>query len=105
MTKHVPPEPESTAPLDQVDPIVRRLVPALRSMVAHEVEKITPTAPRVVVREPDRDIMQACRRVAEAADRLEQAKYTSAEIPARHALERAAKSLQRAMQKHGRLGC
>lgn len=95
-------EPARGAPLDQVDPIVARLVPVLRRMVASEVERLKVPAPRVLMARPEAEILRACRMVAEAADRLAQARYTQAEIPARRALERAALSLRRAMEKHGR---
>ncbi|MDZ5697827.1 hypothetical protein [Chelativorans sp. M5D2P16] len=91
------------APLDEADPIARRVLAGVRQMVVHEVERLKVPAPRVIVRGPDGEIMRACRKVAEASDRLAQAKFSSGEIPARQALERAAQNLQRVMRKHGRM--
>lgn len=92
------------APVDQADDIARRLLPALRSMVRAEVEQIRPVAPRVVMTKVDSEIMAACKKVAVAADRLEQAKFSGAgEISARMALVRTATLLGNVMKRHGRL--
>lgn len=91
------------APLDEADPIARRVLAGVRRMVERELERVRAAPPRVVVMRADAEIMRACRKVAEAADRLEQAKFTSGEIEARRSLERAAKSLRRVMEKHGRM--
>lgn len=94
---------EVLAPLDQADPIARRMVPIIRQMVEREVERLKVPAPKVKVLTPDAEIMRACHKVADASDRLAQAKYSSEEIPARTALERAANTLQRVMRRHGRM--
>lgn len=96
-----------TKPLDnRVDPIARKLAPVVREMLLAEVERIAASQP-VTKPKPaskaDDDIMEACRQVAGAADRLAQAKYGAGEIAARQSLERAATVLGRAMRKHGRM--
>lgn len=53
----------------------------------------------------DTTVMSACRQVGDAVDRLDQARFTAREIPARRALERAARNLRKAMdrsKRHGR---
>jgi hypothetical protein len=98
------PKPWAVAPLDQVDDVARRMLPALRSMVRAEVEHLKVPVPRVVVSRPDAEIMAACRKVAAAVDRLEQAKFSGvAEIPARQALIRTATALGNVMKRHGRM--
>ena len=92
-----------TAPLDQVDAISSRLVSAVRVMVRDEVEKLRVPAPKVKMLRAEADIMEACRRVAAASDRLAEAKFTSGEPSARVSLEKAAAALHRAMRKHGRV--
>lgn len=104
MTAHPRPKPAAIAPLDQVDDVARRMLPALRSMVRAEVEHLKVPVPRVVVAKVDAEIMEACRKVALAADRLEQAKFAgAAEIPARIALIKAATRLGNVMKRHGRM--
>lgn len=94
---------EVLAPIDHADPIARRIYTEVLRMVEREVEQVKVPAPPMLARPPDLEIMRACRRVAEASDLLEQAKFSSGEIPARHALERAAKALRRVMRKYGRI--
>jgi hypothetical protein len=90
--------------LDDDDAIARRLLPALRSMVRAEVEQVRPPVPRVVVSRPDTEIMAACHKVALAADRLAQAKFSgTGEIAARQALIRTATTLGNVMKRHGRM--
>jgi hypothetical protein len=104
MTAHPRPRPDALAPLDQADGIARRLLPALRSMVRAEVEQLKAPVPRVVISRPDAEIMAACRKVAAAVDRLEQAKFSGvAEIPARQALIRTATALGNVMKRHRRM--
>ncbi|TIR00846.1 hypothetical protein [Mesorhizobium sp.] len=96
-----------TRPLDnRVDPIARKLAPVVREMLLAEVERIAasqPAAKPKAASKAEEDIMEACRQVASAADRLAQAKYGVGEIAARKSLERAATILGRAMRKHGRM--
>lgn len=98
-----PPADSAFSPLDQADPIARRLLPVIRAMVTAEAEKLRQPVPKMTVARMDAEIMRACRKVAQAADHLEQAKFSgSAEIPARRELERAARALRRVMARHGR---
>ncbi|BAB54378.1 hypothetical protein [Mesorhizobium japonicum] len=86
--------------------LARKLAPVVREMLLAEVERIAASQPRPKpksVSKADDDIMEACRQVASAADRLAQAKYGVGEISARKSLERAATVLGRAMRKHGRM--
>src|SRR5690606_35942605 len=53
---------EVIAPLDEADPIARRVLAGVRRMVEREVEKLKMPAPRVMVRVPDAEIMRACRK-------------------------------------------
>ncbi|TPM41560.1 hypothetical protein [Mesorhizobium sp. B2-3-4] len=96
-----------TAPLSQrVDPLARKLAPVVREMLLAEVERLAAAIKPVGKPKPskaDEDIMQACRTVAAAADRLAQAKYGPGEIAARKSLENAATKLRRAMERHGRM--
>lgn len=90
----------------QVDPLARALAPVVREMLIAEVERIAAAIPAAKPRtssKADDDIMEACRQVASAADRLAQAKFGAGEIAARKSLERAAKVLGRAMRKYGRM--
>ena len=104
MTAHPRPKPHAAVALDEADTIARRLLPALRGLVRAEVELVRPTVPRVVISRPDAEIMAACRKVALAADRLAQAKFSGAgEIAARQALIRTATTLGNVMKRHGRM--
>ncbi|WP_274426767.1 hypothetical protein [Chelativorans sp. YIM 93263] len=76
--------------------IAVRMLPQIQQMVLHEMAELS-------VPKGEAEIMRACRRVGEAADRLEQAKYTPEEIRARREVERAAKALGTVMAKHGRM--
>lgn len=92
------------APLDQVDEVARRMLPALRSMVRAEVEHLKVPAPRVRISKVDAELMEACRKVAAAVDRLEQAKFAGqGEIGARVSLGKAAARLRNVMKRHGRM--
>lgn len=76
--------------------IAVRMLPQIQQMVLDEMSELsTPKG--------EAEIMRACQRVGEAADRLEQSKYSSQELPARRELERAAKTLGRVMAKQGRM--
>ncbi|RWF02980.1 hypothetical protein [Mesorhizobium sp.] len=89
-----------------VDPLARALAPVVREMLIAEVERLAATMPAAKPKsasKADDDIMEACRQVASAADRLAQAKFGVGEIAARKSLERAATFLGRAMRKHGRM--
>lgn len=87
-----------------VDPLARALAPVVREMLLAEVERIAAASPVAKPKsKADDDIMEACRQVANAADRLAQAKFGVGEIAARKSLERAATFLGRAMRKHGRM--
>lgn len=90
----------------QVDPLARALAPVVREMLMAEVERLAAAIKPVEkpkVSQADIDIMQACRSVAQAADRLAQVKYGPGEIAARKSLENAATKLRRAMERHGRM--
>ncbi|WP_421912751.1 hypothetical protein [Mesorhizobium sp.] len=90
----------------QVDPVARALAPIVREMLMAEVERMAAAIQPVAKAKPskaDDEIMEACRQVAVAADRLAQAKYTAGEPAAHRALERAGKLLGRVMRKHGRM--
>lgn len=97
-----------TAPIDsRVDPLARKLAPVVREMLLAEVERLIaaepPQAKPSKADKADADIMEACRLVARAVDRLSQAKYGLGEVTARRELEKAAFNLGRAMRKHGRM--
>ncbi|QKC83254.1 hypothetical protein [Mesorhizobium sp. NZP2077] len=96
-----------TAVGKQIDPLARALAPVVREMLMAEVERVAASLPvpkpRDASTKADRDIMAACLEVAEAADRLAQAKYGIGEIVARTKLERAGAHLGRVMKKHGRM--
>lgn len=91
----------------KVDPLARKLAPVVREMLLAEVERVAASlsAPRHkdASSKADKDIMAACREVAEAADKLAQAKYGIGEIAARVKLERAGGHLGRVMKKYGRM--
>ncbi|RUU48059.1 hypothetical protein EOD08_04095 [Mesorhizobium sp. M6A.T.Ca.TU.002.02.2.1] len=90
----------------RVDPLARALAPVVRQMLIAEVERLAaamPVAKPKPTSKADDDIMEACRQVANAADKLAQAKFGVGEIAARKSLERAATYLGRAMRKHGRM--
>ncbi|TPN79979.1 hypothetical protein [Mesorhizobium sp. B1-1-2] len=91
----------------KVDPLARKLAPVVREMLLAEVERLAASLPKPKPRDAstkaDRDIMQACREVAEAADRLAQAKFGIGELAARTKMERAGAHLGRVMKKYGRM--
>lgn len=91
----------------KVDPLARALAPVVREMLLAEVQRVAASLPvpshKDASTKADRDIMAACREVAEAADKLAQAKYGIGEIVARTKLERAGAHLGRVMKKYGRL--
>lgn len=73
----------------------QRLVEAILPLIAAEI------AFKPAKRDTrDQETMRACRKVGAAIDRLEQAKFTQGEIPARKKLERAARSLRAVLEKH-----
>ncbi|MER8560159.1 hypothetical protein [Mesorhizobium sp. M0578] len=91
-----------------VDPLARLLAPVVRQMLIAEVERLAAAIPVAKPKatgasKADDDIMEACRKVASAADALAHAKFGVGEIAARKSLERAATFLGRAMRKHGRM--
>ncbi|RWK12517.1 hypothetical protein [Mesorhizobium sp.] len=95
-----------TAPIDsRVDPLARKLAPVVREMLLTEVQRIAASIPvaRDKARKADDEIMEACRLVARAVDRLSEAKYSQREIAARRELEKTALHLGRAMRRHGRM--
>lgn len=89
----------------QVDPLAKALAPVVRQMLLAEVERLAAASPaKPKPSKADDDIMEACRVVAAASDRLAQAKFAGvSEIPARKSLDRAATLLSRAMRRHGRM--
>lgn len=94
---------EVLAPLDEVPEIAARLAPIVRAVVLEEIARSeaerAPPRPSTA----DREIGEACRRVAAAVDRLEQAKFAGAqELAARKLVETEAARLRRAMARHGR---
>lgn len=76
----------------------RKVAAYLADCLAPLVAEIPAPPPAVVTREvlqpADRALVKAAERVAAAADRLAQAKFTPEERPARMAMERAAFSLR-----------
>ncbi len=89
----------------QVDPLARALAPMVREMLMLEVARVAaklPAKPKVISKADD-EIMEACRQVANAVDKLAQAKFGVGEISARRSLERAATVLGKTMRKHGRM--
>jgi hypothetical protein len=86
--------------------LARRLAPVVREMLLAEVERlaasIKPAMPKPTSK-ADAAIMEACRQVASASDRLAQAKFGAGEIAARKSLERAGTLLGRTMRKYGRM--
>jgi len=89
--------------VDEAQAVVDRITPTLRELVAAELAQLRAAAPRPVPK-AEREIMEACRKVALASDALAQAKFSGCgEVPARMALARAADSLARVMHKHGRM--
>ncbi|MBN7764032.1 hypothetical protein JYP52_23125 [Nitratireductor aquibiodomus] len=92
-----------TAPIDKIDGIKKRLAGVVGQVLMEEVEKLRVPAPRVVVRKADEEVMNACRQVGEAFDRLQQAKFAGGpEVRARRNLEAAARRLKTVMTKYGR---
>lgn len=89
----------------KVDPLARALAPVVREMLMAEVERIAASMPQAKPKASfaEDNVMEACRLVAEAADRLAQAKFGIGEIAARKSLERAANNLGRTMRKYGRM--
>lgn len=90
----------------QVDPLARALAPVVREMLMAEVERVAaklPVAKPRITSKADDEIMEACRHVANAVDRLLQDKFAVGEIAARRRLERTATVLGKTLRKHGRM--
>lgn len=77
--------------------IAAEVAPAIAEAIRFEVDQLRRLQERQDAR--DREIKNACKAVGEAMDCLEQARHTTAEIPARRSLERAAIQLRRVMRK------
>ncbi|MBZ9719117.1 hypothetical protein LB519_14810 [Mesorhizobium sp. AD1-1] len=95
-----------TALETKVDPLARKLAPVVREMLLAEVERLAASIPAAKPRQTskaDAAIMEACRQVAAASDRLALAKFGAGEIAARKSLERAGALLGRTMHKYGRM--
>jgi transposase len=91
------------APLDGVPALADRLAPILRDVVLEEIARAEAEREPPRPSTADREIMEACRRVAAAADRLAQARFSGVqELAARKQVETEAARLKRAMQRHGR---
>lgn len=89
--------PPAATPSERARRIAEGIAPAISSAIGAEIDKL-----RATLSERDREeseLLAACRSVGNAVDRLEQSRHTSAEIPARRALERAAVKLRRAIQR------
>ncbi len=92
-----------TAPVDRIEGIQKRIASVVGKVLMEEVQNLSQPAPRATMLKCDAEIMRASRAVADAYDALQQAKFAGLrEAGARMALERAAKSLERVMRKHGR---
>lgn len=82
---------------ERADLIARAIAPTISDAIAAELEVLRD---RLAARDrEEREILAACHAVGAAVDRLEQARHTSGEIPARKALERAAIRLRKAIQR------
>ncbi len=95
-------------PVDEAGALAGRLAPRLAPLIAEivraEIDKLPKPVPVVHVRTMDQEIMAVCRKVANAVDRLVQAKYGPGEIAARQHLERTAKEMRTILRRHKRLG-
>ncbi len=77
--------------------ITRDLMPVIASAIGAEIDNLRAAAAERTLQ--DVELMNACRAVGAAVDRLEQARHTRGEIAARMSLERAATGLRRIIQK------
>lgn len=89
--------PPATTVQARVARIAAEVAPAIAEAIRFEVDQLRRLQERQDAR--DREIDSACKAVGDAVDCLEQARHTSAEIPARRSLERAATRLRRVMRK------
>lgn len=92
-----------TAILSKADPLAKALTPVVREMLLAEVERVAGEAVKAKPDKADIAIMNACKAVAQAVDRLARDKFSNREIAARRKLEEAAATLGRVMRKHGRM--
>lgn len=77
--------------------IAAQVAPAIAAAIAAELAEIR--IGRASQDRRERDVMEACREVGAALDRLEQTKFTAGEPAARQLLERMAVKLRRAMDR------
>lgn len=86
------------------DPIAKAVLPAIRDLLLDEVRRHVAAEHKARAEAVDVEIMNASRAVAQAADRLAQARFSGAgEGHARRDLVRAAMALGQTMRKHGRM--
>jgi hypothetical protein len=86
---------------EQVPPaLLEKLWRAIQPIIEMEVQRRLGTLTlRMKNKSRDGEMMQLCKRVADAVDELEAAKFTSAEIPARKKLTAAASALRNAIKR------
>lgn len=83
--------------------IASMLADTLAPLVAEHMVAAQPAMPpRKVLVKADRGVMTAAERVAVAYERLQQVKYTRAEVSARLSLERSASALRTEMRRRDR---
>lgn len=91
-----------THDLIELDPLAEKMSSAIRPVLEREVERrVGEVVAQMKRRQKPRDraLMEACRKVAEAVDRLEQERFGPGEISARMALGRAAERLRAVMRR------
>lgn len=88
-----------------IDPEILRIASNVKQLVDAEKRILARQAVAVEkARLADEALLAACQRVGAAMDLLSQAQFAGAsEVPARRALERAAKDLSAVMHKQGRM--
>lgn len=82
--------------------IASMLADTLAPLVAEHIVSQPAPPPRKVVVKADRGLITAAERVALAYDRLQQVKYTRAEVSARVSLERSASALRSEVRRRDR---
>ncbi|MGB3834446.1 MAG: hypothetical protein WA975_21580 [Mesorhizobium sp.] len=77
--------------------ITRDIAPVISAAIGAEIDSLRAAAAERTLQ--DIELMNACRAVGAAVDRLEQVRHTRGEIAARMALERAATALRRIIRE------
>lgn len=84
------------------DSLERQIAAQISPLISQHLARAQAQLQPRVVREPDPTLIAAARSVADALDRLDQARYSRGEIHARMALEKQARALRKVLARRGK---